>query len=99
MIQYNDYPGPIDYGGYFSIPYEIQRTEFGYEANIINAKEISKEEITKALIKLKYELDDEIAIINNKNSDDPRYTLEYDEYQKYRAECKILATSIIESLK
>lgn len=98
MIYYNDYPEVIDYGTHFTIPYNIKKTEFGYEAETIEAKAINKEKITKSLIKSRYGLDDEIAIINNKDSGEAKYLVEYEEYQQFRADCKALALSIITSL-
>ena len=98
MTQYNDYPKTIDYGTHFTIPYDIKQTEFGYEAKTIDVITINKEEITKSLIKSRYGVDDEIAIINNKDSGEAKYLAEYEEYQQFRAECKALALSIITSL-
>ena len=98
MVQYNDYPTFADYGTYFLVPFNVKQTETGYEAETVNVVEISKEEILKALIKRRYTLDDELAIINNKNLGEERYISEYVDYQAYRVECKALATAIFESL-
>ena len=98
MVQYNDYPVYADYGTHFLVPFNIKQTEAGYEAETVNVTEISKEEIIKSLIKRRYTLDEELAIINNKNLDEERYISEYDDYQAYRIKCKALATTIFESL-
>ena len=98
MVQYNDYPTFADFGTHFSVPFNVKQTETGYEAETVNVTEISKEEILKALIKRRYTLDDELAIINNKEMVDERYLLEYEEYKQYRLHCKQLAEEIITNI-
>lgn len=98
MTNYNEYPNIANFGTHFNIPYNINKIEFGYEANTIDVKELTKEEITKTLIKRKYSLDDEIAILNNKESGEEKYIIEYKQYLIYRNECKILATEIINTI-
>lgn len=47
------------------------------------------------LIAEKYSLSDEIALINNLKGDKDEYFIEYDEYMKYREECKAKAREIL----
>lgn len=51
----------------------------------------------RELIAEKYSIEDEIALINNLKIDKDDYLLEYDEYMKYREECKVRAKEILES--
>lgn len=98
MVQYNDYPVYADFGTHFSVPFNVKQIETGYEAETVNVVEISKKEILKALIKRRYTLDDELALINNKNLGEEQYISEYADYQAYRVECRALATAVFESL-
>lgn len=50
----------------------------------------------RELIGIKYSIEDEIALINNLKIDKDEYLIEYDEYMKYREECKIKARRILE---
>lgn len=52
-------------------------------------------EKVKELIAQKYSIEDEIALINNLKGDKDEYLVEYDEYMKYRAECKTKAKEIL----
>lgn len=47
------------------------------------------------LIALKYSIGDEIALLNNLKDDKEEHLIEYDEYMKYREECKIRAKEIL----
>ena len=98
MVQYTDYPTFADYGTHFLVPFNVKQTETGYEAETVNVTEISKEELLKALIKRRYTLDDELAVINNKEMVDEKYLLEYEEYKQYRLQCKQLAEEIINNI-
>lgn len=53
------------------------------------------------LIAEKYSIGDELALINNLKGDKDEYLIEYDEYMKYREECKVRAKEILseESVK
>lgn len=55
----------------------------------------NKDDLIKVLIHLKYSLDDEIALINNKE-EKPN---EYEEYQNYRSEVKALVNQLLEIYK
>lgn len=47
------------------------------------------------LIAEKYSISDEIALINNLKGDKDEYLIEYDEYMKYRVECKEKAKELL----
>ena len=98
MVQYNDYPTVIDYGTYFKVPFNIKQIEFGYEAETIDVIIFTREELIKSLIKRKYSLDNEISILNNKNTGEVKYINEYEEYQQYRTTCKTLANTIYDNI-
>ena len=98
MVQYNDYPVYADFGTHFSVPFNIKQTDTGYEADIVNVPRITKDEIIKSLIKQRYTLDDELAILNNKETCEERYILEYEEYKQFRLQCKQLAEEIINNI-
>lgn len=61
---------------------ELPKTEKEYKAKV------------RKLIAQKYDIEDEIALINNKDIDD-KHLNEYNEYMSYREECKIKAKELL----
>lgn len=88
-------------GNRFRLNFNIQEKadEAGgnyFEFDSIEVPELIKGVIVAALIRLRYTLDDEIALINNYNLDSAAYQVEYDEYQTYRGQCKTLTLQFLD---
>lgn len=65
-----------------------------YSYNIIDVKELSKSSIASSLIREVYSIDDELAILRQKDSKPE----EFDEYDRFAEECKAIADSILEKI-
>lgn len=85
-------------GNRFRLNFNVQEkvdddnnTFFEYQS--IEISELKKGVIVSNLIRLKYSLDDEIALINNYNLNNSQYQAEYEEYQNYRNNCKSIASN------
>ena len=65
-----------------------------YSYNVIDVKEINKSSIVSSLIREVYSIDDELAILRQKDSKSE----EFDEYDKFAEECKSIADSILEKI-
>lgn len=76
------------------INYPEETTHIGYICDTIFVRNgtPNKDDLIKVLIHSKYSLDDEIALINNKE-EKPQ---EYEEYQNYRIEAKEIARNLME---
>lgn len=84
----------IDLGGRGLFNYNITtrvteegETEYIYDSIKIE-EPFSRDAIIRALIKERYSIDDEVALINNYNSGTGQ--IEYDEYQNYRTQVKTI---------
>jgi len=60
----------------------------------LNVHAVTRSEIKRCLIKERYSLDDEIALINNRELGDLNSN-EYNLYQSFRAQCSVVANSIV----
>lgn len=92
-------PSSIDLGGRTQFNFDIEEiaTDEGpmYQYRYVIVKGIAtRAAIIRSLIAEDYSLEDEIALINNHNSDPIAYETEYTNYQNLRAECKIIATQL-----
>jgi len=63
------------------------------------SKEPTKKEIVEEIIKLQYQITDEIAHINNKNKGDEKGVSEYATYQAYRDMAKSIAVEVLAAIK
>ncbi len=66
-----------------------------FEWDFIEVHDFKKGVVVAELIRQRYSLDDEIALINNYNLNSALYEQEYQEYQDYRNECKSIAINYI----
>jgi hypothetical protein len=96
-----DYPPKyIDLGLTKQVNYNISQREdelgdISYDYNYIIVKSFDYNEIIRELIKQKYSVEDEIAIINNNTLDSDLYGEEHSNYHDYRLECKNIAKGLI----
>lgn len=65
-----------------------------YKYNILDIDSIDKRSIVSSLMKLKYSIDDELAIQRQKDSKPE----EFDDYNAYAEECKIIADEILNKI-
>jgi len=63
------------------------RTVFDYD--FVEVKDENRNSIISAIMRDKYTIDDEIALINNK-AENGNIDLEYDKYQAFRDEVKLM---------
>ena len=79
------------------ISFNITEVEGGYEYDQVKvSEEPTRDEVVNALIRDKYTLSQEFALINNFNSD--KDLEEYEAFQVYRATCKVIADEVIQNL-
>ena len=78
--------------GSYQIAFDKKEEENGYSAQYVNTTDISEGGIIRALMRDKYpHIDDEIAIINNKDVKPEQYN----EYMAYREWAKETAKNIL----
>lgn len=65
-----------------------------YKYNILDIDSIDKRSIVSSLMKLKYSIDDELAIQRQKDSKPE----EFNDYNAYAEECKIIADEILNKI-
>ena len=65
-----------------------------YKYNILDIDSIDKRSIVSSLMKLKYSIDDELAIQRQRDSKPE----EFDDYNAYAEECKIIADEILNKI-
>ena len=65
-----------------------------YKYNILDIDSIDKRSIVSSLMKLKYSIDDELAIQRQKDSKPE----EFNDYNVYAEECKIIADEILNKI-
>lgn len=64
-----------------------------FQWDSIEVQSLKKGVVVAQLIRQRYSLDNEIALINNYNLNMALYEQEYQQYQQYRDECKSIAIS------
>jgi hypothetical protein len=80
--------------GAMIVSYNVTEIEGGYEYDIVKvSEEPTRDEVIDALIRDKYTLSQEFALINNFN--DEKDLEEYEAFQAFRAECKGIADLIL----
>lgn len=93
-------PSYENLGNRFRLNFNVQEKvdedeEMFFEFETLEVPEIKKSAIVAGLIRRKYSIDDEIALINNHEIDKTTYSVDYQEYQDYRVECKTIANDYI----
>ena len=79
------------------VSYNVTEIEGGYEYDIVKvSEEPTRDEVIDALIRDKYSLSQEFALINNYNAG--KDLEEYEAFQVYRIECKGIADNVINQL-
>ena len=79
------------------ISFNITEVEGGYEYDQVKvSEEPTRDEVIDALIRDKYSLSQEFALINNFNSG--KDLEEYEAFQVYRINCKVIADNVINQL-
>jgi len=80
--------------------YTMENTEYTYwEYDSIKVSENpTKSEIVNSIINCKYTPDNETAAINNYNTGESKYIIEYQEYQNYRTFAKSTADQILNEI-
>lgn len=96
-------PKFFDFGRYKQVIFNViekydEENIKSYYYNYVDVENLNKGEIVRSLIHDKYSIDDEIAILNNYNEDPERYKSDYEIYQVFRNECKIIADNIVNNL-
>lgn len=66
-----------------------------FEYNTIIVQNITKANIIQSLIQERYDINAEIALLNNYQESPDIYNQEYKEYQEYRLKCKNIADNIL----
>jgi hypothetical protein len=66
-------------------------TVFEYE--YVEVENTDRNTLVRAMMKDKYSIEDELALINNKFKGDPNGNIEYEDYQTYRQNVKLLVVS------
>ena len=75
--------------------FNIIEVEGGFEFDTVKVSdEPTRDEVIDALIRSKYSLSQEFALINNFNMN--KDVEEYEAFQTFRAECKGIADNVIE---
>ena len=81
--------------GAMFVNFNIVEVETGFEFDTVKvSEEPTRDELIDALIRSKYSLSQEFALINNFNAD--KDTKEYESFQTFRAECKGIADNVME---
>lgn len=79
--------------GAMLVNFNIVEVENGFEFDTVKvSEEPTRDEVIDALIRSKYSLSQEFALINNFNAD--KDIEEYEAFQTFRAECKGIADLI-----
>ena len=79
------------------VNFNIIEVEGGFEFDTVKvSEEPTRDEVIDALIRSKYSLSQEFALINNFNAD--KDIEEYEAFQTFRAECKGIADQVMEEL-
>ena len=83
--------------GAMIVSYNVTEIEGGYEYDIVKvSEEPTRDEVIDALIRDKYTLSQEFALINNFNSE--KDLEEYEAFQVYRIDCKAIADRVMEEI-
>lgn len=82
----------------FNVAEKEQEGIVMYEYDTIIVDKLDYSHIVRKLISNRYNIEDELALINNHIADPEMYEDRYNEYQSYRADCKSLATQILTEL-
>ena len=83
--------------GAMFVNFNIVEIENGFEFDTVKvSEEPTRDEVIDALIRSKYSLSQEFALINNFNAD--KDIEEYEAFQTFRAECKGIADQVMEEL-
>jgi len=81
--------------GAMFVNFNIIEVEGGFEFDTVKvSEEPTRDELINALIRDKYTLSQEFALINNFNMN--KDVEEYEAFQTFRAECKGIADNVIE---
>ena len=81
--------------GAMLVNFNIVEVENGFEFDTVKvSEEPTRDEVIDALIRSKYSLSHEFALINNFNMN--KDVEEYEAFQTFRAECKGIADNVIE---
>ena len=92
-------PKFYDFGKTKQVNYNVSKKEregiVVYEYDTVTVDKLDYSHIIRKLIAERYSIEDELALINNHIADPAMYEGRYNEYQSYRAECKLLATQIL----
>ena len=95
-------PKFYDFGKTKQVNYNVSEKESEgivmYEYDTVTVDKLDYSHIIRKLIAERYSIEDELALINNHTADPEVYEGRYNEYQSYRAECKLLATQILNEL-
>ena len=79
------------------VSYNVTEIEGGYEYDIVKvSEEPTRDEVIDALIRDKYSLSQEFALINNYNAG--KDLEEYEAFQVYRIDCKAIADRVMEEI-
>ena len=82
----------------FNVSEKLQEGVVMYEYDTVTVEKLDYSHIVRKLISKRYNIEDELALINNHIADPEMYEDRYNEYQSYRADCKLLATQILTEL-
>ena len=72
------------------------RTVFDYDCVEVKSKD--RDDIIPAIMRDKYSVNDEIALINNKSRGEEKDIIDYDDYQAFRVQAKAWASAPVEVL-
>ena len=78
------------------ISFNVTEVEGGYEYDTVKvSEEPTRDEVINALIRDKYSLSQEFALINNYNAG--KDLEEYEAFQVYRINCKVIADQVMQN--